>query len=236
MAARRHSGITALDQFAACHGLITSTPAWRKSARLRVAKAPPRARQIAAICASNPSIGRPSPSRWLTTRAYCPAAAHPVRAQPGISLTCPPDNQCVISRNRVTRALNSTTAQPRATARPRAQLTAPHAHITLTCPNEERRGDILREERLPQTAPATHETRPTGPGLTCEFAGGRCWVRTNVGLADGFTDGPPSPHSKPLTCRFTAKTRSHDDGVPSRFRASRLRIRSGSDPNPRVGR
>jgi hypothetical protein len=32
-----------------------------------------------------------------------------------------------------------------------------------------------------QTAPATHKTRPTGPGLTCVFAGGRCWVRTNVG-------------------------------------------------------
>ena len=40
-----------------------------------------------------------------------------------------------------------------------------------------------------------------------------------IPAADGFTYGPPSPHSKPLTCRFTAKTRSHDDGVPSRFRA-----------------
>jgi hypothetical protein len=56
-------------------------------------------------------------------------------------------------------------------------------------------------------------------GLSWGFAGGRCWVRTNVGLADGFTDGPPSPHSKPLTCRLTPETRSHDDGVPSRFRA-----------------
>jgi hypothetical protein len=25
------------------------------------------------------------------------------------------------------------------------------------------------------------DARPTGPGLTCEFDGGRCWVRTNVG-------------------------------------------------------
>ena len=65
--------------------------------------------------------------------------------------------------------------------------------------------------------------QPARPGKPSSRAisagGGRCWVRTNVGLADGFTDGPPSPHSKPLTCRVTAKTRSHDDGVPSRFRA-----------------
>jgi hypothetical protein len=32
-----------------------------------------------------------------------------------------------------------------------------------------------------QTAPPAHETRPYGLGLTCEFGGGRCWVRTNVG-------------------------------------------------------
>ena len=59
----------------------------------------------------------------------------------------------------------------------------------------------------------------SGTGLSWGFAGGRCWVRTNVGLADGFTDRPPSPHSKPLNCRVTAKSRSRDDSVPSRFRA-----------------
>jgi hypothetical protein len=29
---------------------------------------------------------------------------------------------------------------------------------------------------------SAHETWPNGPGLTCEFDGGRCWVRTNRGL------------------------------------------------------
>jgi hypothetical protein len=56
-------------------------------------------------------------------------------------------------------------------------------------------------------------------GLSWGFAGGRCWVRTNVGLADGFTDGPPSSPCKALTCDFTVTTRSCRDGVPSRFRA-----------------
>ncbi len=72
------------------------------------------------------------------------------------------------------------------------------------------------------TSPGQKE-QPARPGKPSSQAisagGGRCWVRTNVGLADGFTDRPPSPHSKPLTCRVTAKTRSRRDGVPSRFRA-----------------
>jgi hypothetical protein len=69
----------------------------------------------------------------------------------------------------------------------------------------------------------TGASRPASPGMPrprdVSAGGGRCWVRTNVGLADGFTEGLPSPHSKPLTCRVTTKTRSHDGGVPSRFRA-----------------
>ena len=63
----------------------------------------------------------------------------------------------------------------------RAQPTAPCAYSILTSTNKDRQRGVPRRERLPQTAPATHETRPIGPGLTCEFDGGRCWVRTNVG-------------------------------------------------------
>jgi hypothetical protein len=46
------------------------------------------------------------------------------------------------------------------------------------------------------TSPGQKEqpARPGNPSSRAIFAGGgRCWVRTNVGLADGFTDLPPSP-------------------------------------------
>jgi hypothetical protein len=72
----------------------------------------------------------------------------------------------------------------------RAQPTAPCTYSILTSTNKDRTRHVPHRERLLQTAPATHETRPNGPGLTCEFDGGRCWVRTNVGLADGFTVSP----------------------------------------------
>jgi hypothetical protein len=90
----------------------------------------------------------------------------------------------------------------RSTTRVCTPATAPRTCRTLTCPNHHRRRRAPHGERLSQTAPSSHETRPAGLGLTCGFTGGRCWVRTNVGLADGFTVqtilaqvGPP-----PVTC------------------------------------
>ncbi|MGH3262058.1 MAG: DUF72 domain-containing protein, partial [Trebonia sp.] len=47
------------------HGLISSMPVSRKSPRLRVASAARRVAQIAAICPSKPSMGRPDRSRSL---------------------------------------------------------------------------------------------------------------------------------------------------------------------------
>ena len=52
-----------------CHGSVTSIPVSWKSLTLRVASVAPCARQIAAICASNPSIGTPARSRELTIPA-----------------------------------------------------------------------------------------------------------------------------------------------------------------------
>lgn len=49
------------------HGLITSTPVSRKSLMFRVARTAPRSRQMAAIWASKPSIGRPRPARRTIT-------------------------------------------------------------------------------------------------------------------------------------------------------------------------
>ena len=60
-------------------------------------------------------------------------------------------------------------------------------------PDKDLNRDVSRRERLQQTAPATHETRPTGPGLTCEFDSGRCWVRTKRRLSRRF-------YRYPLTC------------------------------------
>ena len=112
-----------------------------------------------------------------------PAASliHPVRAQPGKPLTHSLDNHCAIVRNPdlAPRGPNHCSTM-RDSGAPNA---AGHSSTqsTLTSPNKDRNRDVPHRERLRQTAPATHETRPTGPGLTCEFDGGRCWVRTNVG-------------------------------------------------------
>jgi len=80
----------------------------------------------------------------------------------------------------------------------RAQPTAPCAYSILARTNEDRNREVPHRERLSQTAPSTHKTRPNGPGLTCEFDGGRCWVRTNVGYADGFTGGSQARLRKAL--------------------------------------
>jgi Helicase conserved C-terminal domain len=68
---------------------------------------------------------------------------------------------------------NPTAAQPHATARRRPRPTAPPVNSVLTSPNQDQHGSVPHGQRLSQTAPSTHETRPTGPGLTCSFACGR---------------------------------------------------------------
>ncbi len=50
------------------------------------------------------------------------------------------------------------------------------AFTTLDCPCKACSRDGPHSLRLPQTAPSTHETGPTGPGLTCAYSGGRCCV------------------------------------------------------------
>jgi hypothetical protein len=60
---------------------------------------------------------------------------------------------------------------------------------------------------------------------------GRCWVRTSVGLADGFTDRFPCPSEWPLTC--THSQMGHVNNVPCP-----LYVRGGSDAKrltPRTG-
>ena len=113
---------------------------------------------------------------------------------------------------------NSTAAQPRA---PATLASAANRSLLLQHPdqpNQDRNRDAPDRERLSRTAPATHETRPNGPGLTCEFDGGRCWVRTNVGQADGFTDSHPSacraPGDQPLLPRRHAHPRGCSAQVP----------------------
>ena len=118
-----------------------------------------------------PRIPRPPPHPPHTQFAGCPGDNEPdsliTTAQlPGTRLPRALElNHCSTTRDSTRRALPTT----------------PYGHSILTCPNKDRNRDVPHRERLPQTAPATHETRPTGPGLTCEFDGGRCWVRTNVG-------------------------------------------------------
>lgn len=46
-------------------------------------------------------------------------------------------------------------------------------------------------------------------------------------LSRRFTDGPPSPPYKPLTCAFTTAARLYRGDVPSRFRA-RSSVRLGA--------
>ena len=56
--------------------------------------------------------------------------------------------------------------------------------------------------------------------------GSRCWVRTNVGLADGFTDCHPSLPSAALTCAYTSSSAPRRGGVPPRFRRQHPRHRT----------
>ena len=129
------------------------------------------------------SLAKRSP-RYTSLGFLTPAASSTprVRLRPGKSLTRPSDTQCVITRDLGLVRLETQPLLNHARQhRWRAQPTAPCAYSILTSTNKDGNRDVPHKERLLQTAPATHETRPTGPGLTCEFDGGRCWVRTNVG-------------------------------------------------------
>ena len=112
-----------------------------------------------------------------------PAASHAQSSHAARkSLTRPPDNQCAITRNPGLARLETQPLLNHARQhRWRVQPTAPCTYSILTRTNKGSNRDAPHRERLSQTAPATHKTRPNGPGLTCEFDGGRCWVRTNVG-------------------------------------------------------
>jgi hypothetical protein len=61
----------------------------------------------------------------------------------------------------------------------------------------------------------TRRKRPAGPRLRSERAVspgcGRCWVRTNEGLADGFTARSLHPSNMPLTCAYALR-----GGIPGR--------------------
>src|SRR5450759_936091 len=58
------------------------------------------------------------------------------------------------------------------------------------------------------THSGTTARRPAGPGMrrprAVSAGGGRCWVRTNVGQADGFTDRLALSARMVLTCPYFA--------------------------------
>jgi hypothetical protein len=149
------------------------------------ARPPPRSTTTTTsppACSPHPSPNAPpdTPASDSPTPAASPT--RPVRVLLGKSLTRPPDSQCVITRNPGLARLETQPLLNHARQqRWRAQPTAPCAYSILTSTNKDRNRDVPHRERLSQTAPSTHKTRPNGPGLTCEFIGGRCWVRTNVG-------------------------------------------------------
>jgi len=132
------------------------------------------AASLAKRAAGYTSLGFPTP----------PAASPHTQfaAQPGKSLTHSLDNQCAIARKSRLAPLEpnhcSTTRDSHA---PRNRQPLP-ALTASDRPNKERNRDVPHRERvIPDPLPQRIETRPNGPGLTCEFDGGRCWVRTNVG-------------------------------------------------------
>jgi len=125
---------------------------------------------------------RPAAIRLLGRQGGEPVPARPVRVQPGKSQARPPDSQCVIIRNPGLARLETQPLLNHARQhRWRAQPIAPCACSILISTNNDRNRDVPAQGAVSQTAPATHKTRPDGPGLTCEFRSGRCWVRTNVG-------------------------------------------------------
>jgi hypothetical protein len=110
-----------------------------------------------------------------------------------------------------TRPCGASSKRPdQTTAAPRANRTASmtdHAAILGTYWAQPPAYDCLE---LHTTAPAKLSPRPhmRRPGAV-SAGGGRCWVRTNVGLADGFTDRSLWPLGQPASCRLA---RRHSEG------------------------
>ena len=107
------------------------------------------------------SLGFPDSATSTTRRSSCAARK---------SLTGLADNQCAITRNPGLARLETQPLLNHARQhRWRAQPTAPCTYSILISPNKDRNRGVPRRERLFQTAPTTDETRPHGPGLTCEL-------------------------------------------------------------------
>jgi hypothetical protein len=72
----------------------------------------------------------------------------------------------------------------------------------------------------------TRRKRPARPRFRSEravFPGcGRCWVRTNEGLADGFTDRSLHPRHMPLTCTYVLRGAFPGRRRPLYVRARRI--------------
>jgi hypothetical protein len=136
---------------------------------------------------------RKSPSGQVTAWTCCPGSTP--SASPG-SRTRP----CGASSKRP----DQTTAAPRAN---RTASMTDHAAILGTYWAQPPAYDCLE---LHTTAPAKLSPRPhmRRPGAV-SAGGGRCWVRTNVGLADGFTDRSLWPLGQPASCRLA---RRHSEG------------------------
>jgi hypothetical protein len=83
----------------------------------------------------------------------------------------------------------------------------------------------------------TRHRRPARLGTPSSRAvsasSGRCWVRTNVGLADGFTDRFTPPSKWPLTCSSSQTNHVKNVPCPLYVRASsdakRPTLRTGAD-------
>jgi hypothetical protein len=71
--------------------------------------------------------------------------------------------------------------------------------------------------------PQRQKQQPASPGIPSSRAvsagSGRCWVRTSVGLADGFTDRFTYPNDRPLTCDYSANRLRYDLACPPYVRA-----------------
>jgi hypothetical protein len=72
----------------------------------------------------------------------------------------------------------------------------------------------------------TRQRRPARPGIPSSRAvsagGGRCWVRTNVGLADGFTAAHSCSPGCPLTCGYSIPRQVKTARCPCGVRSFRV--------------
>ena len=152
------------------------------------ARPPPRSTTTTTLpsaCSPHPSPNAPPDTPASDSSTPAASSTRRVRVQPGKSLTRPPDSQCVITRNPGLVRLETQPLLNHARQhRWRAQPTAPCAYSILTSTNKDRQP---RRPAQGAVTPNRSRTRirpgsgTSAPGLTCEFDGGRCWVRTNVG-------------------------------------------------------